>query len=111
MTSSSDSRYGVAHAEVSAEISRASGKKRTVLEEGSEAPEVRVSFPKGSVHAEIEVAVGATVGLPSYSAARFDVRLRLPCKPDLESVERAYAAGLAFVRMKLTELKASVEET
>lgn len=103
-----DTRMGIAHASVDAETTRSAGRKRITETEGHEAPAVKVPAAP-PVHAEVEVAVGATVGLPGYSAARFDVRLRLPCKTDPESVERTYAAALGFCQKKLDALKATVE--
>lgn len=96
----------VVYGEVSAELTRG-GKARRTEEAGSEAPRVEVPAVVGP-RAEVEVAVGATVGLPNYSAARFDVRLRLPCKPDVASVDAAYGAALAWATRKLDELKATV---
>lgn len=109
MAAPTDTRTGIAHAEVDATVTRTAGRKRTIEAEGHEAPAIKVPVPSTPVHAEVEVAVGSTIGLPGFSAARFDVRLRLPCKTDPESVERTYNAALGFCQKKLDALKATVE--
>jgi hypothetical protein len=109
MPTSNNDLKGLAHASADAELTQSKGRVRAVVEEGHEAIPVPVAVPASGLHAEVEVSVGATIGLPGYSAARFDVRLRLPCKASLAGIEGAYASALAFCESKLAELKATVE--